>query len=126
MQTSVKHRRRAATPETATSRLIAIGCDIVAAEAGRSLKRWHAGVKIRLRNGRWMHSNSNQFREELTAEFARRFGEEPSPGAVTRALGFLNRQRFKSTKATEKGTWALETLINGEAVELGSNSPGFT
>jgi hypothetical protein len=120
MQTSVKHRRhRAAVPETTTSRLVCIGCEIVAAEGGRNLKTWSAGLEIRLRDGRWMHSNTGQFRAVLSAEFARRFGEEPSPAAVTRALGILNRWRFKNRKATSEGAWALETGKNGQAIELG-------
>ncbi len=120
MQTSVEHRNRraaTATPESATSKLVAIGCDLVASNAGRSLKSWEAGLEIRLRDGRRFYSNSREFRAVLSAEFAHRFGCEPSPGAVTRALGILNRWRFQSKNDINNRVWALETAKNGEAIE---------
>jgi hypothetical protein len=102
MQASVKHRAAAsATPETATSKLVCIGCEIVAAEGGRNVRNWHAGVEIKLRDGRWMHSNTREFRAVLSAEFARRYGCQPSRGAVTQALRLLNHQRFKNRKSPE-------------------------
>ena len=103
MQTPVKHRNRRAatpaTPETTTSRLVCIGTELVAENAGRNLRCWNAGVEIRLTDGRWMYSNTSEFRAFLSAEFARRHGQEPSRGAVTNALRFLNHQRFQNRKS---------------------------
>ena len=85
-------------PNLPTNRLILIATDIVVScgeRNPRSNVAWTKGLPLELKNGDKTFSNGIAFRELLAERYEAKFGERPPFGAISRALGELNRRRFR-------------------------------